>query len=122
MDSEIKQALDRDLTIDITTYGRKSGEPRRVEIWFKRVGGRTYITGTPGPRSWYANMLARPEIIFHLKESVRADLPATVRPVLDPAERQRILNAPVMDWYHQNSASVADFIAHAPLVEVVFED
>ena len=78
MDSKIQQALDRDLTIDITTYGRKSGQPRRVEIWFKRVGGRTYITGTPGPRGWYANMLARPEIIFHLKESVQADLPATV--------------------------------------------
>ena len=32
--------------IDITTTGRTSGEPRRIEIVFFDVDGRVYITGT----------------------------------------------------------------------------
>ena len=122
MDEAILTALDRDLTIDITTTGRKSGQPRRIEIWYKRVAGRTYITGTPGARDWYANMLANPRIIFHLKESIQADLEATVRPILDPAERNTILSAANMAWYHTNADSRQAFIDHAPLVEVVFDD
>lgn len=121
MNEAIKQALDTDETIDITTIGRKSGKPRKTEIWFRRVNGRTYITGTPGPRDWYANMLDNPHITFHLKQSVQADLPAHVRPITDPAERRPILSDPVMTWYHRNAESVEDFIQNAPLVEVIFE-
>ena len=36
-------------TIDITTLGARSGTPRRVEVWFHRVGGRWYLTGMPIP-------------------------------------------------------------------------
>src|SRR4051812_27381293 len=70
-------ALAQDRVIDITTIGRKTGEPRRIEIWFHRLDGRYYITGTPGrPRDWYANLVAQPGFTFHLKESATADLPA----------------------------------------------
>lgn len=44
MDDRIKQALERDRVIDITTIGRQSGEPRRIEIWFLNVDGHIYIT------------------------------------------------------------------------------
>ncbi|MGH2983824.1 MAG: hypothetical protein ACRDK5_06185 [Solirubrobacterales bacterium] len=33
MDEAIERALENDRTIDITTLGRRSGEPRRIEIW-----------------------------------------------------------------------------------------
>ncbi len=36
MDKKAKQALAQDQVIDITTIGRKSGQPRRIEIWFHR--------------------------------------------------------------------------------------
>jgi len=121
MNGAIQQALDQDETIDITTIGRKSGRPQRLEIWFRRVAGRTYITGTPGMRDWYANLLAEPRFIFHLKESVQADLPARAQPITDPAERRRILADPVMRWYHQQVASLDDLVAGSPLVEVLFE-
>jgi deazaflavin-dependent oxidoreductase (nitroreductase family) len=91
MDDQVKRALERDRTIDIITTGRKSGQPRRTEIWFHRLDDRLYITGLPGPRDWYANLLANPEFTFHLKESVRADLPARARPILDEVERRAIL-------------------------------
>ncbi|MCE7984260.1 MAG: DUF385 domain-containing protein [Caldilinea sp. CFX5] len=122
MNATIQQALDQDETIDITTIGRKSGQPKRMEIWFRRVAGRTYITGTPGQRDWYANLLAEPRFTFHLKESVQADLPARAQPITDPAERRRILADPVMRWYQQQVGSLDELVAGSPLVEVLFEE
>ena len=122
MTPEVQSALENDRTIDITTTGRKSGQPRRIEIWFKNVDGCIYITGTPFKRHWYANMLSEPAMVFHLKESVQADLSARARPVTDPAERTKILNAPNMAWHHENSASSAAFVNEALLVEVIFEE
>ena len=110
MDKRIEDALDRDNTIDITTIGRRSGRPQRIEIWFKRVDGRTYITGTPGPRDWYANLIANPRFTFHLKQSLRSDLSARAQPIEDEAERRRILSAPVMAWYWSQVSSLDDLI------------
>src|ERR1700761_8350906 len=91
MTNDIDTALATDQVIDITTIGRTSGEPRRIEIWFHRVDGRYYITGTPDrPRSWYANLVANPAFTFHLKQSATADLPATARPITERAERERV--------------------------------
>ena len=121
MDERVGAALDQDETIDISTVGRKSGEWRRIEIWFRRVGSRTYITGTPGGRDWYANLLAEPGFTFHLKESYQADLAATARPITDEAERRRILSDGVMRWYQVEAGSVEALVRGSPLVEVFFE-
>lgn len=121
MNPAIQQALDQDETIDITTIGRKSGRPQRIEIWFRRVAGRTYITGTPGTRDWHANLLAEPRFTFHLKASVQADLPARAQPITDRAERRRILADPVMHWYQQQVTALDDLVEGSPLVEVLFE-
>ena len=107
-DPAVAAALANDLVIDITTSGRASGEPRRIEIWYHVVDGRYYITGRPGPRSWYANLLAEPKLTFHLKESAQADLPATARPVTDPEEKRGVfLNAPKLAEYI-NEANVQE--------------
>ena len=116
MSPQVAGALERDRTIDITTIGRKSGQPRRKEIWFHNLDGRLYITGTPGTRDRYANLAAHPEFTFHLKESVRADLPALARPVLDESQRREIIAA-----IHRNlgwSRELEDWVADSPLVEV----
>ena len=116
MDEPVKQALERDRTIDITTRGRKTGQPRRKEIWFHNVEGRLYITGTPGRRDWYANLLAHPEFTFHLKQSVRADLPARATAILDKARRREIIAA-----MHQKLGGNRDleaWVEGSPLVAV----
>jgi deazaflavin-dependent oxidoreductase (nitroreductase family) len=116
MDESIQQALERDRTIDITTTGRKTGQPRRTEIWFHNVEGRLYITGTPGRRDWYANLLAHPEFTFHLKQSVRTDLPARATAVLDKAQRREIMAA-----IHQKLSGKRDleaWVEGSPLVAV----
>src|SRR5574341_2350338 len=91
LDERIQQALARGHTIDITTTGRRTGRPRRIEIWFHNVDGRFYISGRPGRRGWYANLRANPEFTFHLKQTVRADLPARATVIHDPAERRMIM-------------------------------
>lgn len=116
MDARVRQALREDRTIDITTTGRRSGAPRRIEIWFHQLDGRLYITGLPGRRGWYANLLADQRLVFHLKQGAQADLAAIARPVADRAERQRIFG-PLLRAIGRRD-DPAEWVAHSPLVEV----
>ena len=126
MNDEAASALATDQDIDITTTGRQTGQPRRIEIWFHRVDDQYYITGTPGrPRSWYANLVAHPQFTFHLKQSATADLPATARPVTDTAEREKILGRILETLDGFTSApgqEPAAWVAGSPLVEVTFDN
>ena len=92
MDEDIRRALSHGQTIDITTTGRRSGLPRRIEIVFHNFDGRIYISGLPSrrKRAWLANLEADPHMTLHLKgRRVTADLPATARVISDQAERRR---------------------------------
>lgn len=86
-------------TIDITTRGRRTGRPRRIEIFFYRAAGRTYLCSGAGGAAtdWHANLLAEPAFTVHLKHGIRADLPARATPVTDPAERRAVLAEIVAD-------------------------
>lgn len=121
MDDRAREALACDKTIDITTTGRTSGRSHKTEIWFMYIDGRVFITGTPGPRDWYANLVANPEFIFHLKESARADLPARATPVTDPEQRRCVMSAPETEWY-RGQASMEDLVARSPIVEVFLDE
>jgi len=123
MESEISAALASDGTIDITTIGARSGLPRRAEIWFLHLGGRTFISGTPGPRNWYSNVLAHDRFTFHLKESISADLEARAVPVLDEPTRRWVLSQPHRwnDWYRAE-ASLDDLVGGSPMIEVFFAE
>jgi len=119
MDDAIREALARDRTIDITTTGRTSGLPRRIETWRYRVGDRFFLTGSPGKRDWYANLLAEPRLVVHLKRSVVADLPARATPITDPAARRAIVAA-ILAELRQPDALEA-WVAGSPLVEIAFD-
>ncbi len=116
MDDEIRQALRRDRTIDITTTGARSGEPRRIETWRYRVGDRIYLSGRPGRRSWYANLLAHPEFTYHLKGSARADLAARAHPVTDPERRREVLGELLAGLGREGD--LERWLEGSPLVEV----
>jgi len=116
MDDNVKQALERDRTIDITTTGRQSGRPRRLEIWFHNLDGRIYITGLPGRRDWYANIVANPEFTFHLKQTVQADLPGRARPIADEQERRDVLER-ILERLDR-ADQLERWMQEAPLVEV----
>src|SRR5688572_14333977 len=84
---EARQALQRQQTVHITTIGRRSGQPRRIETWRYRAAGRYWLTGSPGSRDWYANVLAHPEFTLHVGGM---DLQVRGRAVTEPDERARV--------------------------------
>jgi F420H(2)-dependent quinone reductase len=116
MDARIRRALETERTIDITTIGRTTGHPHRIEMWFHNLEGRLYLTGTPGTRGWYANLLAHPEFTFHLKGAVRADLAARATAVVEPAERRAILSRLLAGLGRTEELDA--WIRDSPLVEV----
>lgn len=120
MKQQIHEALQRGHTIDITTIGRRSGRPSRIEIAFQNIDGRIYISGLPGRRDWYANLLANPDFTFHLKQSVTADLPARARPITDPAERRAVFAPFLANW--NRSGEIERWLTDSPLVEVTFPE
>ncbi len=120
----IQRALETDRVVDITTTGRRSGDQHRIEIWFHNIDGDIYITGLPGTRGWYANLLANPDFMFHLKKSVQADLPARATPITQEGERRdvltRILERDVVAK-ERGFDRLDDWVARSPLVSVELE-
>jgi deazaflavin-dependent oxidoreductase (nitroreductase family) len=105
--------------IDITTTGRTTGQPRRLEIVFHNVGGRLYISGMPGfKRNYLANLAADPRFTFHLKGPVNADLAATARIITDEAERREVLSHIARAWKRDD---IETMVAQSPLFEVTIE-
>src|ERR1700730_1824771 len=114
---ECRRPLSRGGVIDITTTGRQSGKPRRIEIVFHNIGGRVYVSGMPRPerRSWLADLEANPRFEFHLKGNVRADLEATARIITDEAERREVLTHVARNWKRDD---VETMVRYSPLIEV----
>lgn len=118
MNDDVRSALSRGGTIDITTNGRRTGQPRRIEIVFHRIDGRIWISGIPSrrKRSWLANLEADSRLTFHLKGPVAvADLPATARIVSDPEERRPILARVAQAW---RRTDLDRMVEQSPLIEV----
>ena len=118
-------------TIDITTTGRRSGQPRRIEIVFYRFEESIYLSGIPGPRprDWLANLAARPQFVLHLKNGVIADLPAVATVITDPTERRRVLGQFVEDFNRRRGpdspwpvAVLEEWVEGSPLVRVSFPE
>ena len=115
---DVQAELARGQRIDITTTGRRTGQPRRIELAFHNVDGRILISGRPGfPRGWIANLKADSRMMFHLEGRLTADLPARGRVITDRAERERLL-APIAAAWRTNLALM---VASAPLVAGVFD-
>jgi len=114
---EVLDRLARVVTIDLTTRGRHSGLPRRIEIWWFRVDGRFVITGTPGRRDWFANVLGHPRVVVHV-DGFDIEAPASV--VTDLEFRRRVFTGPGLAWY-RTQAGLEDLLTAAPMIEVHLE-
>jgi len=117
-DERVARALSRGHTIDITTTGRKTGQPRQIETVFHNIDGQIVLSGLPGKRSWYANLLANPRFTFHLKGAVKADLQATARAIIEPVERREVMARVARNW---GRTDLDVMIERSPLIEVIFD-
>lgn len=116
LDDATRGALRQSQVIDLTTTGRRTGQPRRIEIFLHHDDGRLYITGMPRAdrtRDWIHNIAADPHVVVHLKQSVVADVPATARVVTDLDERRPFIEAAARRW---RRTDVPEMLQHSPLI------
>ena len=71
----------------LTTTGRVSGRPHRIEIWFALDGATVYLLAGGGERSdWVRNLSRSPAVTLELTGRAQ---PARARVVADEEERRR---------------------------------
>ena len=100
-------------TVDLTTIGRKTGRSRTVEIWWFHIGGRFIITGTPGRRDWYANVLLNQDVEI---TTPIGTYPATAVPIRDADTRRSVFTDASASWY-STQTELDRLVETAPMVE-----
>jgi deazaflavin-dependent oxidoreductase (nitroreductase family) len=119
MDPAVRNALDHSQVIDLTTTGRKTGEPRRIEIFIHNLDGRLVISGMPlagKTRAWLRNVADNPAVTLHLKSQLAvADVEGSARVVTDPVERRLLIDGVARNW---KRTDVDEMVEHSPLIEV----
>ena len=119
----IKDALDRGGIVDITTTGRTTGLPRRIEIYLHQLDGVYYLTGgrDSSATGWPTSSPTR-QFTVHLKRDVVADVAVVGEPEPDDAERGRILfRALTENWGRDPDETRADldrWIHQAPFIRL----
>lgn len=113
-DAELLAGFD---TVGLTTRGRRSGRTTRTEIWWWHLDGRFIVTGTPGPRDWFANVSADPAVTIH---TPIGDYPARAEVIADPAFRRRVFTDPATRWY-ATQATLDELVAASPMIEIRFD-
>jgi deazaflavin-dependent oxidoreductase (nitroreductase family) len=68
----------------LTTTGRRSGQPREIEIWFTERDGRYYLVAEHGEQTgWVQNLRTNPRVSIRVGERAFA---ASARVVDTPAD------------------------------------
>ncbi len=67
MDATESRALDRGWNCRLTVVGRKSGQPRKVTIWYVCKDGVVYLTGGKENPQWCRNLRANGDVQVELR-------------------------------------------------------
>jgi deazaflavin-dependent oxidoreductase (nitroreductase family) len=86
----------------LTHYGRKSGQPYEVTIWFLIDGEAVYLVTGDRRRQWVRNVLAHPAVQLRVRDETFA---GKATPVTEPAEMTRVVEL----LKHSNSALATSF-------------
>ncbi|NNL47490.1 MAG: nitroreductase family deazaflavin-dependent oxidoreductase [Acidimicrobiia bacterium] len=69
MDPELRDALAIRSVVDLTTFGRITGRPHRIEIWFAFHESTLFMLSGGGTHSdWVKNIIADPAVILHVDD------------------------------------------------------
>lgn len=65
----------------LTTTGRRTGEPHRIEIWFAVHDGRIYLmSGGRDRADWVRNVMANPDVSIELGSETYAGRARVIQP------------------------------------------
>ena len=74
-------------TLKLTHYGRKSGRPYEVTIWYLVDDDRLYLISANANRSWVRNVKVRPAVSLRVGEEI---FNGDVRVITDQQERDKV--------------------------------
>jgi deazaflavin-dependent oxidoreductase (nitroreductase family) len=106
----------------LTTTGRRTGRPHRIEIWFFERGGRLYLlSGGQDGSDWVRNVRNEPSVTLEL---ARHRGPATARVVDDGDDpAQAPARQGLRDKYEpEYGSSLARWARESLLVEITVLD
>jgi deazaflavin-dependent oxidoreductase (nitroreductase family) len=78
----------RKKTTTLTHYGRKSGKPYQVTIWFMVDGDHIDISTMKMQRQWVQNVLANPKVSLRVGDDV---FNGRVTPITDEGDMKRVV-------------------------------
>lgn len=104
-------------TVELTTTGRKSGQPHTKPIWFVYDQGHLYLqAGKAGKTDWYQNLKKNPQMTLKIG-TVTANGKAKF--INDPKETERIHELfSKKYWTARIAGAVGSSIGHGKAVEV----
>ena len=74
-------------TLQLTHYGRKTGKPYQVTIWYLVGDDKLYLVSANANRNWVRNVKARPSISLRIGNEV---FNGEARSINDPEEREKV--------------------------------
>ncbi len=76
--------------LELTTTGRKSGQPRKVSLVYIKSGSAYVVAGSNAGKdrhpAWFFNLCSRPQVLVRIK---KRQIPA-VAEIADPAHRRSL--------------------------------
>jgi deazaflavin-dependent oxidoreductase (nitroreductase family) len=83
----------------LTTKGRVSGKPHRIEIWFGISGGSLYLlSGGRGKSDWVKNLVADPAVSVRLGKQAFRGTARVVKGKKEDALARHLLAAKYYRW------------------------
>ncbi|MGA7872068.1 MAG: nitroreductase family deazaflavin-dependent oxidoreductase [Candidatus Binatus sp.] len=109
----LRKAGDRQ-TLRLTHYGRKSGRPYEVTIWYLVDGDRLYLVSANADRNWVRNVKVRPAVSLRVgNEAFNGD----VREITDAQEREKVSGLVERKyWYVIPMLRLARFLASMGII------
>jgi deazaflavin-dependent oxidoreductase (nitroreductase family) len=104
-------------TVEITTIGRKSGQPHTKPIWFVYDQGHFYIqSGKEGKSDWYMNLKKNPQLTLKIDT---VSFSGKAKFIDDPKETERIHGLFSGKYLLARAAgAVGSSIGHGKAVEI----
>jgi len=101
-------------TLILTHYGRKSGRPYEVTIWYMVDGDHLYLASANADRNWVRNVKARPAISLRAGNEV---FNGNVREIIDKQEREMVSGlAERKYWYAMPVMRLGRFLMSTGLI------
>ena len=91
-------ALAREEYCYVTSTGRVTGRPHRIEIWFGMQGKTLYLLSGDGKSDWVKNMRAQPTVTVELGKRIFTTQTRIVSDAQEDALARRLLAQKYQGW------------------------